>query len=318
MKPYRRNLTNAAITALPPIAALLLAWWGNAYQASFMRAHELHTVKVNSSSEMQEMFDRMGFIWPLTEGPTVPRVAVASLPGDLEDITDLELRKSLFIRALLPSILAENHRLRITRERVQSLLKIGLSADEKSSSSWLRGIMRTYRVKGDVDQPAVQRKLLRRLDEIPPALIIAQAANESGWGTSRFAVEGNNLFGIWTFQQEQGLIPEARADDMEHSVRTFPDIRASVKAYLYTLNIGNAYRNLRSLREHMRQDHQPLDAATLAAGLVHYSQRGGDYVNEVRAIIERNQLDLLKNVDLHPVDVELVENTAWITGSTGG
>jgi Bax protein len=314
----RRYLSNFTITALPPVAALLLAWWGNLYQDSYTRTHELHQVRVHSSYAMQEMFNNMGFVWPLTSGPTVPRVAVASLPGDLGTITDLELRKSLFIRALLPSILAENHRLRMTRERVETLLKDGLSETAKSSSSWLGGIMRTYRVDGDPEQPAVQRRLLRRLDEIPPALVIAQAANESGWGTSRFAVKGNNLFGIWTFKQEQGLIPEARADDMEHSVRTFPDIRTSVKAYLYTLNIGYAYRDLRSLRERMRQNHQPLDAAALAEGLVHYSQRGGEYVNELQAIIERNQLEFLESVDLHPVDVELVENFGVFTESTNG
>lgn len=318
MIPYRQYFTNTVITLFPPFAALLLAWWGSSYQASYVRAHELHTVKVNSTTEMQELFNHTGFSWPLLAGSTVPRVTVASLPADLDGIADLELRKSLFIRALLPSILAENHHIRITRERVQTLLKNGLSTTEKSSRRWLRDIMRTYRVKGDVNYPPAQRQLLRRLDEIPPALVIAQAANESGWGTSRFAVEGNNLFGIWTYRQEQGLIPAARADDMDHTVRTFPNIRASVKAYLYTLNIGRSYHDLRSLREKMRHENIPLDALALADGLENYSQRGMEYIDEVRAIIERNQLDLLENVDLYPVEVQLVLNNTLFSVSTGG
>ena len=317
MKPLNnRHLANAVITILPLTAAVLLAWWGTSYRSTIDRGHELNVISVNSSSDLQEKFEQIGFSWPLSSGPTIPRITVRSLPRDLDSVTDLELRKSLFIRALLPSILAENQRIRLVRERVQSILKNGLSITQMSARRWLQNIMHTYRVRGDLKQPAVQQQLLRRLDEIPPALVLAQAANESGWGTSRFAIEGNNLFGIWTFQREMGLIPEARAGDLEHQVRTFPDIRASVKTYLYTLNIGRSYRELRRLRENMRSTNQSLDAVTLAEGLVHYSQRGMEYVDEVRAIIERNQLDFLDEVDLHPLEVELVLNI--FTVSTDG
>lgn len=314
MKSYnKRHFTNAVITALPIITAMLLAWWGVSYQSTLNRSHELNVISVNNSSELQEKFEQIGFSWPLSPGSTIPRVTVGSLPRDLDGVTDLELRKSLFIRALLPSILAENQRIRLIRERVQSILKNGLSVTQMSALHWLQNIKRTYRVQGDIKRPEVQQRLLRRLDEIPPALVLAQAANESGWGTSRFAIEGNNLFGIWTFQRETGLIPEARAGDLEHKVRTFPDIRASVKAYLYTLNIGKSYRELRKLRETMRHANESLDAVTLAAGLIHYSQRGTEYVDEVRAIIERNQLNFLDEVALHPLEVKLVMNLSVST-----
>jgi len=304
--------------SLPLLAAVLLAWLGTAYQSMTHRTHELNVISVYTTEQMEQEFRQLGYLWPPILGPTIPRVTVKSLPRDLDSITDNERRKSLFIRAILPSILAENQHLRMLRSRVKTILKNGFAATEMSARQWLYNVMQSYRVKGDITQPAVQRRLLRRLDELPPALVLAQAANESGWGTSRFALEGNNLFGIWTFQRDKGIIPTARAEDMEHAVRSFPNIRASVKSYLYTLNIGNAYRGLRTLREKMRMANQSLDADTLAKGLVHYSQRGNEYVDDIRSIIEKNQLYLLDKVDLHPIDIELVMNSLVLNESTGG
>jgi len=317
-KPLNRYLTYAGIMSLPLAAACLMAWWGIVFQSMSYRAHELNVIAVTTTREMEKEFELIGYHWPPAAGATIPRMTVKSLPGDLENITDNERKKSLFIRALLPGILAENRHIRTLRNRVQTILKNGLSTTELSTRQWLYNVMQTYRVKGDIKHPSVQQQLLRRLDEIPPALVLAQAANESGWGTSRFAIEGNNLFGIWTFQREKGIIPAARADDMEHTVRAFPNIRASVKAYLYTLNIGKAYKKLRSLRENMRQTHQALDAITLADGLINYSQRGNEYINEIRSIIERNQLYLLDSVDLYPMDVGLVMNPVILSESTDG
>lgn len=318
MNPLKRYSIQAVIILLPLAAAALLAWWGASYQSALIRSHKLNVISVHSSAEMKTKFERLGLSWPPETGPTVPRFTVRSLPGDLDDVMDLELRKSLFIRALLPSILAENQRIRDIRNKVASFLKTGLSTTGSPAGHWLQGVMETYRVKGDIRQPSVQRQLLRRLDIIPPSLVLAQAANESGWGTSRFAVEGNNLFGIWTYEYDRGLIPTARAEDMEHAVRRYPNIRASVRAYLYTLNIGGSYRQLRILRERMRQSGQPLDAHGLVDGLVRYSQRGVDYVDDIRNIIERNQLQLLDNVELYPVAVELVMKLPVMSESKDG
>lgn len=309
MKALNRNLFYTGVMLLPLLAAFLLAWWGMAFQSASHRVHELEMITVNTTQEMEQQFLRLDYQWPSMTRSTIPRVTVRSLPGDLASITDNDLRKSLFIRALLPSILAENQQLRTLRNRVKTILKNGLSTTKSSARHWLYNIMQSYGVKGDIMQLSIQQRLLRRLDEIPPALVLAQAANESGWGTSRFALEGNNLFGIWTFQNHKGIIPAARAEDMEHTVRAFPNIRASVKAYFYTLNIGKAYRDLRNLRESMRQAGQTLDAITLTKGLVHYSQRGSEYVDEIRSIIEKNQLYLLDNLDLQPIDVGLVMNS---------
>ena len=318
MKSLKQYFVAAGITLLPLIAASLLARWGVAYQFSGYRDNELDVITVRSTADMERAFEQMGYLWPLPAGSPIPRVTIKSFPRDLDEITDVERRKSLFFRALLPSILAENRHLRDLRSRVQTILKNGPAVTGLSERRWLYNMMAVYRVQGDIWQSSIQKRLLRRLDEIPPSLVLAQAANESGWGTSRFALEGNNLFGIWTFQRAKGIIPAARAEDMQHAVRVYPNIRASIKAYLYTLNIGDAYQDLRILRETMRQANQTLDALVLADGLVNYSQRGSEYVDEVRSIIEGNQLNPLDTAELKPIVVQTVLNSFQPDESTGG
>ncbi len=118
--------------------------------------------------------------------------------------------------------------------------------------------------------------------------MLAQAANESAWGTSRFTRVANNLFGQWTWQAAHGIVPASRPEGERYLVRKFPSLRDSVRDYLYNLNVGHAYEGLRRLRHEMRRRGQPLDAAILAAGLSRYSGRGAAYVEEIRRIIRGN------------------------------
>jgi cytochrome c oxidase subunit 2 len=127
------------------------------------------------------------------------------------------------------------------------------------------------------------------VDAVPAALVLAQAANESGWGTSRFAQEANNLFGMWTWDKDAGLLPERRAANARHFVRVFNNLRGAVDNYLHTINTGPAYRELRMLREQQRLRGEPLSAWKLAAGLSRYSERGEEYVAEIRSIIRFNR-----------------------------
>ncbi len=119
---------------------------------------------------------------------------------------------------------------------------------------------------------------------------MAQAANESAWGTSRFAQQGNNLFGIWLFGEGAGLVPEQRPEGATYRVRVFGSLSASVAGYMHNLNRGHAYGKLRRLRARMRRTHQPLDGEVLAQGLLRYSERGAAYVAEIQAMIRHNQL----------------------------
>lgn len=244
---------------------------------------------------LEAVFSEAGYTWP-PAGP-VPRFALQQLPPDLAELPT-QSRKSLFFASLTPLILIENERLQQKRARLEALLSAPhLSAAEQEE---LAALAERYAVSGDLDDPKKQRQLLNRVDEIPLGLALAQAAKESGWGTSRFAQEGRNLFGVWTWDQSQGLVPAGRQPGMTHLVRVFPNLQASVRNYLHTLNTGAVYATLRWQRARQRAAGAPLQALALAEGLERYSERGEAYVEEVRAMILNNQLHRLDRLMLSP------------------
>ncbi len=149
-------------------------------------------------------------------------------------------------------------------------------------------------MEGSLDDPATLQELMLRVDAIPPALALAQAANESAWGTSRFSREANNLFGEWTYVATDGLVPKKRDPDKKHFVRKFESLQASIASYMNNLNRGHAYDKFRSIRAEMRKSNRPLSARKLAAGLVRYSERGEHYVKEIQRMIRHNKLDQYK------------------------
>jgi len=134
------------------------------------------------------------------------------------------------------------------------------------------------------------KELVRRVDVIPTSLVLAQAANESGWGTSRFAREGNNIFGQWCFDEGCGLVPNRRGEDASHEVRAFASVDAAVRAYFRNLNTHPSYEDLRTLRASMRMQGLKLNSMVLARGLTRYSERGMDYVEELQDMIRINEL----------------------------
>jgi Bax protein len=132
--------------------------------------------------------------------------------------------------------------------------------------------------------------LLQRVDVVPVSLVLAQAAKESAWGRSRFAREGNNLFGEWCFTAGCGMVPRRRESGKTHEVETFPSVRAAVASYIHNLNSHPSYRMLRSIRASLREAGKPLNGLALARGLEAYSAQGSDYVASVRDIIRKNRL----------------------------
>ena len=132
-------------------------------------------------------------------------------------------------------------------------------------------------------------QLLKRVDIIPASLPLAQAANETGWGTSRFAKEANNYFGIWTYEAEQGLKPRNRESDKKHFVRKFTSPAASVKFYMNLLNTHPAYKELRNIRYSLRQERQKISGVKLAQGLEKYSAKGNEYIKLITLLITQNQ-----------------------------
>lgn len=226
----------------------------------------------------------------------VPRITAAAVPGDLDGIVDVDRRKAVFLRMVLPLVLLANEQLEADRNRIQDLRDRLNGGDSLSNrdDAWLSGQFTTYRV-----EPGDWELLLRRVDIVPPSLALAQAAIESGWGTSRFAREGNALFGQWVWgEAAKGLIPEDRQDGMNHKIRAFESPLEAVTSYIRNLNTHRAYRHMRDIRATMRSEGRMPDGHVLAEGLEAYSEKGRDYIDLVRDIIAANDLRALDHATL--------------------
>ena len=200
--------------------------------------------------------------------------------------------KLVFISTLLPHIEKENQRLLALRKVVESLLD-QLDAGNslgKQEQQRLTELAKRYRVKLDpLTSEAARDELLRKIYIIPSSLALAQAANESAWGQSRFAQEANNLFGIWTYDKDKGLVPRNREQGKKHLVRIFDDVGESVRYYMHTLNSHPAYAGLREIREDLRVSGHTIDGHKLAVGLEKYSAKGQQYIDIIQSLIQQNK-----------------------------
>lgn len=295
---WRTGLSALLGLGLPLGLALLLSRLAAPPHTPFAAdARELIPLPDNSPASLLRAFESFDYAWP--PAGSVPPLAVETLPPGLESLP-VDDKKSLFFRALLPLVLAENARILERRAFLETVFAGGRLDPDSQAGRLVRRIAERYQVSGDINDPAVRELLLRRVDIVPPALVLAQAANESGWGSSRFAREANNLFGIWTWNPAAGLVPESRPEGAEYYVRVYPDVRSSIRGYLHNINVGHAYRELRQLRAEMRAAGIPLDPLVLAGGLDRYSTRGEDYVAEIRSMISGNELERLRGVKLAP------------------
>ncbi|MCC6416577.1 MAG: glucosaminidase domain-containing protein [Opitutaceae bacterium] len=209
--------------------------------------------------------------------------------GDYKDTSE---KKTAFFDFLLPQIRAANEA--ILRDRHRLLGVRAELADDGNAGffdeHWTRELAENYGLEppGTLNAAFADRLLLR-VDAIAPSLVLAQAANESAWGTSRFARHGNNLFGLRTYDGE-GLVPHHRAEGKTFKVAAYPSVRASIKAYMANLNMDFRYRHLRQIRAEQRRQQRVVSGLALANGLLVYSSRGPDYVAEIQSIIRTNKL----------------------------
>lgn len=229
--------------------------------------------------------------------PTIsrPPAALAHLPSQplarpaFEEIGSTERRKRLFFAYLYWHVHHANNESQADRRRILRLRKQHVL--ESHEIHWLDKLAARYELgQWDWSQAESWRRLLKRVDVVPPALALAQAANESGWGRSRFAREGHNYFGQWCFSPGCGIVPEARAQAASHEVARFASPANSVRAYLHNINTHFAYRQLRELRAQIRDRKGLLTGERLAAGLEGYSARGMAYVHEIKSMIKQNRL----------------------------
>ncbi len=219
----------------------------------------------------------------IRDGKPVKPVFFTQLPRGINELDSIKNRKQIFIQIVLPLVLSENESILAERKKIIFLSKT--RSISKVDQIWLDKKFKYYKVKNkDYEQ------LLSKVDIIPPSLAIAQAAYESGWGTSRFALEGNSLFGQRTWASKSGIVPLERDQDQTFKVTKFDIIRASVKAYKKNLNTHKSYENLRLERKKMRDQGKEISGIRLSQHLDKYSEIKDKYVFYLQKIIEQNSL----------------------------
>ena len=212
----------------------------------------------------------------------VKPIYFTQFPRDLDNLQSVQLKKETFIKIVLPLIVAENEKILDDREKLKVLIEKKFTSDVEKQ--WLRQKLLEYKVKkGNLDE------LLVRMDMIPVSIALAQAAKESGWGTSRFALEGNAIFGQWTWDG-QGIAPLKRDGDKNHKILKFPILRASVKAYKNNLNTHKSYLKFREKRKSLRSKNKNITGLALTDTLKNYAQTGSEYTRILNQIITQNRL----------------------------
>tara|TARA_X000001036_G_scaffold435556_1_gene476993 strand:+ start:372 stop:1445 length:1074 start_codon:yes stop_codon:yes gene_type:complete len=258
---------------------------------------ETDTVRLNASTIKQLFEDTKYSLKDVREKKLVKPVALTLLPAEIKMIENTKQRKEFFIQIILPLILQENNNIRLDRKRLFSI--INKSNNTNLEKKWLKKKYKQYGVSSsDLSTLKV------RMDEIPVSLAIAQAAKETGWGTSRFAQEGNALFGQWTWSGE-GLKPKDADKDEGHKVMKFNVLQASVRAYQRNLNTHSSYKNLRRVRAELRDAGKKLDSLILVKFLNEYAETGEKYVEVLTQIIKQNNLKDFDDAKLLPSSIEL-------------
>jgi Bax protein len=237
---------------------------------------------------LQPLFDRIGYrLDHVRRYGEVPRLFLVSLPLDLQQIKQSGKRKALFIKMALPLILHANEMILWDRRRVLRLLakaRVGKTI-APGEQIWLNNKANEY----GLAEPDLT-ELVRRIDVIPPSLALAQAAEESGWGTSRFAREGNAIFGQRTWRGKNGIKPMRRDEGKKFKVRSFGSLIDGIMSYARNLNGHFAYDKFRLARETQRRRGGELDGYSLAPTLERYSERGGAYIKTIRMLMRVNKL----------------------------
>jgi Bax protein len=251
-----------------------------------------------SASTIKQLFEDTGYdLNDVRKKKLVKPVALTLLPQEIKMIENTKKRKEFFIQIVLPLIIQENNNIKLDRKTLFSI--INKNNNSNSEKKWLDKKYKQYGIKSkDLSTLKI------RMDEIPVSLAIAQAAKETGWGTSRFAQEGNALFGQWTWSGE-GLKPKEAKEGEGHKVMKFNVLQASVRAYQRNLNTHSTYKGFRKARAKLRDLNKPLDSIELSKHLNKYAETGNQYVEVLQKIIKQNKLQDFDDAKLLPSSVDL-------------
>ena len=229
------------------------------------------------------LFNDLGYdLKAVRAGQKVKPIYLTKLPKDLKTLGNTAQKRELFIKILLPLILDENEKITDDRKKLFKILSKNFNT--AGERYWLKRRFKEYKID---DQDLAKLKM--RMDIIPVSIALAQAANESGWGTSRFALEGNALFGQWTWSKS-GISPKNKDPDASHRVLQFQILKASVRAYKNNLNTHNAYKEFREERAQLRESGDKINGLLLTKYLKNYAGIGTKYVEILDSIISKNSL----------------------------
>tara|TARA_B110000037_G_scaffold130093_1_gene147814 strand:- start:686 stop:1747 length:1062 start_codon:yes stop_codon:yes gene_type:complete len=251
-----------------------------------------------SAATIEELFKSTNYnLEDVRKNKLVKPISLTLLPNEIKKIENTKKRKNLFIQIILPLIIKENNNIRLDRKKLFNVLS--KSKNSKAEQTWLNLKFKQY---GVVNKNLSTLKV--RMDEVPVSMAIAQAAKETGWGTSRFAQEGNALFGQWTWTGE-GIKPSDADNDSTHKVMKFNVLQASVKAYQRNLNTHSTYKNFRNARAELRDEGKKLDSIVLSEYLDKYAETGKEYVRVLQKIIKQNNLTDFDDAKLLPSSINL-------------
>lgn len=283
-------LVGLAITLSRPVPEVNLAVQSHPSAKGNVNHDAKKGISVETTKDLIRWLQQAG-LWEIPHLMEIPQVVFTNFPSNFHKLTDMPRRKKVFLHTLLPLALIALREVREERALLEDIIvKLGRPIDNVSFSSkenwqsplnraeidFIERLTKKYRTRNG-------RQLFNRVDVIPVSLILAQGAVESSWGGSRFARTGNNIFGIWTWE-ERGIIPAAREEGKNHKVKVYDSILDSVRSYILMLNRLPAYRRFRELRQ------QTDDSLLLAEGLLHYSERREMYIRELQQVINYNRL----------------------------
>tara|TARA_B110000438_G_C15796958_1_gene643282 strand:+ start:236 stop:1444 length:1209 start_codon:yes stop_codon:yes gene_type:complete len=255
-----------------------------------------NAISLNSETA-SNLFEDLGYtLKGVRAGQKVKPIYLTKLPNDLKALGDTRKKRNLFIKIILPLVLNENEKIENDRKKLFKIL--GKNFNTAGERVWLKRRFNEYKIDdGDLS------KLKMRMDIIPVSIALAQAANESGWGTSRFALEGNALFGQWTWSKK-GISPKDKDPNTTHKVLQFQVLKASVQAYKNNLNTHNAYKEFREERAKLRQDNKEIIGTDLTEYLHRYASIGKKYVVILNSIINNNSLTDFDKANLLPTNLK--------------
>jgi len=251
-----------------------------------------------SAATIAELFKSTNYsLEDVRKNKLVKPIPLTMLPREIKKIENIKKRKDFFIQIILPLVIKENNNIRSDRKKLFSILN--KNKNTKTEKAWLNSKFKQY---GVANKDLSTLKI--RMDEVPVSMAIAQAAKETGWGTSRFAQEGNALFGQWTWSGE-GIKPSNADTDSTHKVMKFKILQASIRAYQRNLNTHSSYKDFRSARAELRDQGKKLDSMILTEHLDKYAAIGKEYVKVLQQIIKQNNLSDFDDAKLLPLSINL-------------